>query len=213
MYILLIIRIIENEKFQETKISHLYAFDNQPIVQKDDVTKKFNYIYEKTTDMKRILFTLAICLIAAISYGQGNKGSKFIDFTVNYDGKAQKLSDYVGNGKFMLVDFWASWCQPCRAEIPGLIKIYNKYKGENFGVLGVALNDKPENSKKLIENMGIPYPQILNAGNQVVYLYNIKGIPEIMLFGPDGNLIARGLRGPNIEKAVKEALEQHKKSK
>ena len=61
--------------------------------------------------------------------------------------------------------------------------------------------------------MGIPYPQILNAGNQVVYLYNIKGIPEIMLFGPDGNLIARGLRGPNIEKAVKEALEQHKNSK
>ena len=159
--------------------------------------------------MKRILFTLAICLMAAVSYGQGNKGSKFMDFTVNYDGKAQKLSDYVGNGKFMLVDFWASWCQPCRAEIPGLIKIYNKYKGENFGVLGVALNDKPENSKKLIENMGIPYPQILNAGNQVVYLYNIKGIPEIMLFGPDGNLIARGLRGPNIEKAVKEALEQY----
>ena len=174
---------------------------------------QINYIYKKNNIMKRILFTLAICLIAAISYGQGNKGSKFIDFTVKYDGKEQKLSDYVGNGKYMLVDFWASWCQPCRGEIPGLIKIYNKYKGENFGVLGVALNDKPESSKKLIETMGIPYPQILNAGNQVAYLYNIKGIPEIMLFDPSGKLIARGLRGPYIEIAVRKALEEHNTQK
>ena len=57
--------------------------------------------------------------------------------------------------------------------------------------------------------MGIPYPQILNAGNQVAYLYNIKGIPEIMLFDPSGKLIARGLRGPYIEIAVRKALEEH----
>ena len=140
-------------------------------------------------------------------------GEKFKDFTVTYEGNEQKLSDYVGNGKYMIVDFWASWCAPCRAEIPKLIDVYNKYKGDNFGVLGVALNDNPINSKKLINKMEIPYPQILNAQNKVGELYDIDGIPEIILFAPDGTILARGLRGPNIEKAVKEALEQHKNSK
>ena len=133
---------------------------------------------------------------------------EFKDFTVEYAGKQQKFSDYVGNGKYMLVDFWASWCIPCRKEIPGLIAVYNKYKGDNFGVLGVAVNDDPKGSEWVIDEYGIPYPQILNAGEEVSQLYHINSIPLIILFAPDGTVVARGLRGEQIEEAVKKALKK-----
>lgn len=162
--------------------------------------------------MKRVLLTALLALFAATAFCQTNT-EKFKDFAVTYEGKTQKLSDFVGKGKYVLVDFWASWCPPCRAEIPNLVNVHNKYKGDNFTVLGVALNDKPENSKKIMKSLGITYPQILNAGSDVAYLYNIEGIPEIMLFGPDGTILARHLRGPQIEKIVKEVLQQHKNGK
>lgn len=133
-------------------------------------------------------------------------GKMFKDFQAEYEGKVTKLSDYVGKGKYVLVDFWASWCGPCRAEIPNLIKVYNKYKGDKFEVLGVATWDKPEDTKKAIEQMGIPYPQMLNAQKAGSDAYGISGIPQIILFGPDGKIVRRNLRGEAVEKAVAEAL-------
>ena len=133
-------------------------------------------------------------------------GKKFKDFEAEYEGKVTKLSDYVGKGKYVLVDFWASWCGPCRAEIPNLIKVYNQYKGDKFEVLGVATWDKPEDTKKAIEQMGIPYPQMLNAQKAGSDAYGITGIPQIILFGPDGTIVKRNLRGVMVEAAVKEAL-------
>ncbi|MBO4672815.1 MAG: TlpA family protein disulfide reductase [Bacteroidaceae bacterium] len=134
------------------------------------------------------------------------EGKMFKDFEAEYEGKVTKLSDYVGKGKYVLVDFWASWCGPCRAEIPNLIKVYNQYKGEKFEVLGVATWDKPEDTKKAIEQMGIPYPQIMNAQYAGSNAYGISGIPQIILFGPDGKIVKRNLRGEGVEKAVVEAL-------
>lgn len=134
------------------------------------------------------------------------EGHKFIDFEAEYNGKIQKLSDYVGKGQYVLVDFWASWCGPCRHEIPNLIAIYNKYKGDKFNVLGVATWDKPEKTLEAIQQDKIPYPQIMNAQKAGSDAYNISGIPEIILFGPDGTILKRGLRGDAIETAVKEAL-------
>lgn len=135
-----------------------------------------------------------------------SEGKKFKDFEAEYEGKVTKLSDYVGKGKYVLVDFWASWCGPCRAEIPNLIKVYNKYKGDKFEVLGVATWDKPEDTKKAIEQMGIPYPQMLNAQKAGSDAYGISGIPQIILFGPDGKIVKRDLRGEAVEKAVAEVL-------
>ncbi len=134
------------------------------------------------------------------------EGKMFKDFEAEYEGKVTKLSDYVGKGKYVLVDFWASWCGPCRAEIPNLIKVYNQYKGEKFEVLGVATWDKPEDTKKAIEQMGIPYPQMLNAQKAGSDAYGISGIPQIILFGPDGKIVKRNLRGEAIEKTVAELL-------
>ena len=136
------------------------------------------------------------------------EGNMFTDFSAEYEGKTQKLSDYVGKGKYVLVDFWASWCGPCKAEIPNLINIYNKYKGKNFEVLGVASWDKPADSQKTIETMQIPYPQIMNAQKAGTDAYGIEGIPQIILFGPDGTILKRNLRGAEIEKEVKKYLKK-----
>ena len=134
------------------------------------------------------------------------EGNMFKDFEVEYDGQVQKLSDYVGKGKYVLVDFWASWCSPCRAEIPNLIKIWEKYKGDKFEVLGVATWDTPNDTKKAMKDLGIEYPQIMNAQNIGSDAYGVSGIPQIILFGPDGKIHKRDLRGSQIEKVLKEYL-------
>ena len=138
-----------------------------------------------------------------------DEGAMFTDFQATQpDGSVLKLSDFVGKGKYVLVDFWASWCGPCRGEIPNLIKVYNKYKGNKFDVLGVAVWDEPDDSKQAIADMGINYPQILNAQEDATKTYGILGIPEIILFAPDGTILRRSLRGPQVEEAVKECLKK-----
>ena len=132
------------------------------------------------------------------------EGDMFRDFAVEYDGKTTRFSDYVGKGQYVLVDFWASWCGPCRAEIPNLIAAYNKHKDQGLQVLGIAAWDKPEATLKAIEKEKIPYPQIINSQKIATDLYGIKGIPHIILFAPDGTILKRGLRGDGIEEALKE---------
>ena len=135
------------------------------------------------------------------------EGDKFVDFTVEYDGKTTRLSDYVGHDKYVLVDFWASWCGPCRREIPNIIAAYNNYKGRGLLVIGIAAWDKSEDTLKAIEEEKIPYPQIINSQKIATEAYGIKGIPEIILFAPDGTILARGLRGNEIDKRLAEIFE------
>ena len=130
------------------------------------------------------------------------EGDMFRDFAVEYEGKTTRLSDYVGKGQYGLVDFWASWCVPCRREIPNLIAAYNKYKDKGLQVLGVAAWDEPDNTKKAIEEDKIPYPQILNSQKIAADAYGIAAIPRIILFAPDGTIVANGLRGEDIEKRL-----------
>lgn len=131
-------------------------------------------------------------------------GKKFVDFAVELDGQTTRLSDYVGKGNYVLVDFWASWCGPCRQEIPYLIEAYNQYKDKGLVVLGVATFDKVEDTKQAIEELHIPYPQILNAQKIGSDAYGIQGIPEIILFSPDGIILERGLRGEAIKEKLAE---------
>lgn len=128
-------------------------------------------------------------------------GKMFTDFTVEHgaaDGTACSLGDYVGKGKYVLVDFWASWCGPCCAEVPNIAQVYKKYKGDEFEIVGVAVNDKREATLKKMEELSIVWPVIFETGSIATDAYGILGIPEIMLFGPDGRIVAKGLRGEQI---------------
>ena len=134
-------------------------------------------------------------------------GEMFTDFTVpagKPDGTEARLSDYVGRGKYLLVDFWASWCGPCRTQLPYLRRVYEQYQGAEFDVLGVATWDKRGNSQKALDEDHLPWEQILEAGDLPSETYGFKGLPQIMLFGPDGKILARGLRGEALVKAAEE---------
>ena len=125
------------------------------------------------------------------------EGQKFTDFEVKAeDGAVQKLSDYVGKGKVVLVDFWASWCPPCRAEIPKLQALKARY-GDKFDVLDIAVWDNPDDSRKAMTELNITWPVIIGTGKltEPTDLYGIKGIPHIIIFGPDGTILSRGLTG------------------
>lgn len=135
------------------------------------------------------------------------EGKQFTDFTIDQpDGTQKSLSDYVGKGKYLLIDFWASWCGPCRAEIPNLKELYEKFKGDKFEILGIVVWDKLENTMEALKKEGMEWPQILDAKTIPTDLYGIKGIPQIMLIGPDGTIIARNLRGEAMKAKVAEAL-------
>lgn len=133
-----------------------------------------------------------------------DKGSMFRDFTVEYDGTQQRLSDYVGCGKYVLVDFWASWCGTCREEMPNIVAAYKKYKSRGLQVVGIACLEDAKSSIKYVREQNIPYPQIFNAGMSVLQLYGMDGIPYMFLFAPDGTILARGLRGNEIEQKLEE---------
>lgn len=145
----------------------------------------------------------------SIEYKDATKeGKPFVDFKgKDIEGKETALSNYVGKGKYVLVDFWASWCGPCRGEIPNLLAVNKEFGGENFEVLGVNVWDQEQKFKESLKKEGIDYTQIYIPGDgNATELYGINGIPQIMLIGPDGTILKRDLRGEDIKKAVAEAL-------
>ena len=132
------------------------------------------------------------------------EGQMFTDFEVD----GVKFSDYVGRGKYILVDFWASWCNPCRKEIPNIRAVYEEFAGESFDVLSIAVWDKPEDTVVAAREENIVWNQIINAQTIPTDIYGIQGIPEIILFGPDGTILKRNLRGSSIRNAVAQALDR-----
>ncbi len=132
------------------------------------------------------------------------------DFTQpDINGKPIKLSDF--RGKYVLLDFWASWCKPCRQENPNVVKAYNQYKDKNFTILGVSLDN--ENSKAAwisaikTDNLNWNHASDLKGFNNVAArLYYIESIPQNFLINPEGKIIAKGLRGEDLINTLNEIL-------
>ncbi|GGH32793.1 AhpC/TSA family protein [Sphingobacterium alkalisoli] len=137
-------------------------------------------------------------------------GMKATDFTQNdVNGKPFTLSSL--RGKYVLVDFWASWCAPCRAENPFLVKAYNELEGKNFEIVGVSL-DYPGSEaawQGAIENDGLPWIHVSDLKgwkNEVAVMYGINSVPQNLLIDPNGMIIAKNLRGEALSQKLKELI-------
>ncbi len=123
------------------------------------------------------------------------------------DGKELALSSL--KGKVVLIDFWASWCGPCRKEMPNVVKAYNKFKGKGFEIFGVSLDQEKERWVEAVAKDGITWPQVsdlMQWKSSVVKSYNIQGIPYTVLLDKDGKILAKNLRGEELEKKLAEVL-------
>ena len=158
--------------------------------------------YPQFADSKRVQ-TLRQGLI---NKEETSVGHKFKDFEITYDGKTSRLSDYVGRGKYTLVDFWASWCGPCIRETKVIKELYEEYGPKGLDVLGVAVWDEPANTLRAIEQHELPWPQILNGQTIPTDLYGIAGIPCIILFDPEGNIISRDKQDDELRADVAAAM-------
>ncbi len=128
------------------------------------------------------------------------------DFTLeSVDGKKVALSSL--KGKYLFVDFWASWCRPCREENPNVVKAYNKYAEKGFDVLSVSLDKDSAAWKKAIADDKLTWTQLIDATGDVATTYGITGIPHTLLLDKEGKIIAKNLRGNALEEKLKEIFE------
>ncbi|ADQ79756.1 alkyl hydroperoxide reductase/ Thiol specific antioxidant/ Mal allergen [Paludibacter propionicigenes WB4] len=139
---------------------------------------------------------------------QVDVGQKAIDFSaLTPDGKLLKLSQFYGN--YLLLDFWASWCGPCRRENPNLVRIYNKFKSKGFNIFAVSLDQKRENWIEAISKDNLTWTHVSDLkfwNSEPARLYAVRNIPSNVLIDPHGNIVARNLRGEELEKKLDEVF-------
>ena len=122
------------------------------------------------------------------------------------DGKAVSLDDY--KGKVVLLDFWATWCPPCRAELPNLHAKYDQYHAQGFDVVGISLDKDVPTLRTFIEAKKMPWTQLYDANHPDTKTYGVQGIPFTLLIGKDGKIAAVNPQGEALEPAIKAALAQ-----
>ena len=136
-------------------------------------------------------------------------GKEFTVFSApTPDGNTLALSDVAKNAKVLMIDFWASWCGPCRGEMPNVKEAYERFHGQGFEILGVSLDDDDAAWKKAIEELGMTWPQVSDLGgwqSKPAGLYAVQAIPATV-FIKDGKIVARDVRGEDLAPKIEELL-------
>ncbi len=184
------------------------AFGLQPL-QNEEVTTIINGLAAKYPDHSAVVrIKASLDQQAAQQAASALTGKMAPEIALpDVNGKEVKLSSF--KGKYVLVDFWASWCGPCRAENPTVVNAYKKFKDKNFTILGVSLDEDKAKWLKAIKDDGLTWTHISDLKywqSVVVPMYNIQGIPFNVLLDPDGKVIAENLRGPQLEEKLAEVL-------
>ncbi|MBB5439705.1 peroxiredoxin [Pedobacter sp. AK017] len=201
-----------NHRFAETHLNSfmgLYTFNMYVLDNKFDPAKEEPLFNRFSTVLKSS--PLGKRTIEKLEIGKRRQtGAKATDFTQNdLNGKPFTLSSL--RGKYVLVDFWASWCGPCRAENPNVVKAYNELKGKNFEIVGVSL-DYPGGKAAWAEAVrkdGLPWIQVSDLKgwkNEVALMYGINSVPQNLLIDPQGVIIAKNLRGEALTDKLKELI-------
>ena len=135
-------------------------------------------------------------------------GKQFTDLEEpDVDGNMHKLSEYVGKGKWVLVDFWASWCGPCLREMPNVVKAYETYHAKGFDVVGLSFDNKKEPWVQAIADQNMPWTHLsdLKGWRTVASgVYDVNSIPDNLLIDPQGKIVARGLRAQALQDKLKD---------
>ena len=162
-------------------------------------------------DLKRRIEESEARQKAADEKKQAIVGEKFLDLEEpDVDGNLHKLSEYVGQGKWVLVDFWASWCGPCEAEMPNVVAAYKKYHDKGFDVVGLSFDREKEPWVEAIEEWDMPWNHLSDLKywqSLASDVYSVNSIPDNLLIDPEGTVVARCLRGEALEAKLAEIFE------
>ncbi len=181
--------------------SNNYNFE---LEQMENIMNNYDESIYDSPDVIKLKDRVAVLQTVAI-------GKQFIDFTQNdVNGEPFTMSSIVNGENYILIDFWAAWCGPCRAENPNVVAVYNDYKDKGFDVIGISLDKDKARWLQAIEDDKLAWHQVSDLkywNNDVAKMYGVNSIPHSILLDPNGKIIAKNLKGQSLRDKMAELLD------